>query len=140
MFNPSPTAILVAVVSLGLSLAAGAGGYRLGRAQADREAAQAIAGERDAWRQVAQDSLTSERQWLQKAVEVQSRWDGTLVELRDLAAQKPKTIREVIREGQTCPDVSVDPATFRVLDAAVTAANAGGDAARARRTDAPPVH
>jgi hypothetical protein len=78
--------------------------------------------------------LARERQWLKDSGTLQLRWETALTDIRAIADAKPKTmIREVLREGQTCPDISIDGRVFSMLDNAVTAANAARSEAPAGR-------
>lgn len=99
-------------------------GYRVGSARANKLEVAQMRGERDAWRQAASEGLAREREWLARAGEVQEKWNGALETIDALQQERPRLVREVIREGQTCPDVSIDPDAFRVLNAAVDASNA----------------
>lgn len=117
-------AALVAVLLLGVGAWLG---YRQGAARADRLEAAQMRGERDAWRQAANEGLARERDWLRRAGEVQEKWNGALETIDALQQERPRLVREVIREGKTCPDVSIDPAAFRLLNAAVDATNAAAE-------------
>lgn len=99
-------------------------GYRVGAAKANKLEVAQMRGERDAWRQAANEGLARERDWLRRAGEVQEKWNGALETIDALQQERPRLVREVIREGKTCPDVSIDPAAFGVLNAAVDATNA----------------
>jgi hypothetical protein len=130
----APQLLLVraAAVALVALLLVGVGawlGYRQGTAKGDRLEAVQMRGERDAWRAAAEDSLARERDWLRRAGEVQEKWNGALETIDALQQERPRLVREVIREGKACPDVSIDPATFGVLNAAVDATNAPSRAA-----------
>ena len=121
-------AAAVALIAL-LLLGVGAWlGYRQGAAQADRLEAAQMRGERDAWKKAAEDGLAREREWLTRAGAVNERWSGALETIDQLQRERPRLIREVIREGETCPAVTIDPAAFRLLDAAVEASNAASGA------------
>ena len=103
-------------------------GYRVGAARANKLEVAQMRGERDAWRQSATEGLAREREWLARAGVVQEKWNGALETIDALQQERPRLIREVIREGKTCPDVSIDPAAFRLLNAAVDASNAASGA------------
>jgi hypothetical protein len=125
----APQLLLVraAAVALVALLLVGVGawlGYRQGAASGDRREAAQLRGERDVWRRLAEEGAVREREWLKRAGEVSVRWEGALETIDALQRERPKTVREVIREGSPCPVVSIDPATFGVLNAAVDAANA----------------
>ncbi len=111
-------ALVAALISFGAFV-----GYRVGAARANRLEVAQIRGERDAWKQAANEGLAREREWLTRAGAVQEKWNGALETIDALQQERPRLVREVIREGKTCPDVSIDPATFGVLNAAVDAIN-----------------
>jgi len=98
-------------------------GYRVGTARVNKLEVAQMRGERDAWKQSATEGLAREREWLTRAGAVQEKWNGALETIDALQQERPRLIREVIREGKTCPDVSIDPAAFRLLNAAVDATN-----------------
>lgn len=114
----SPRLIIGTVGAIAIAAFFTAQGYRMGKASANREAVARAEAERDTWKSIAEQTTEREREWLRASTEVTLRWQGSLRDLEALQRERPKTIREVVREGSPCPDISIDPDTFRLLDAA----------------------